>query len=930
MAAIALGSTATVLGLAAAVTALKLADKDAVPIVVAAPGVAPAPAPAPAPGGAPAAATPAPGAPPAPPGAGPPPGGLPFGWESAIDPRYGLPYYYNRSTKETTWRPPPGEPNPFAGNPFASKQGVDRKVQLDAAVLDAKKPKEAPPTPGPTPAPASPPAPGLPGVPPGPPGVPGVDRKAQLDAALNGDVPQPPPVPGSPPAPGLPPPVGGPAPYRPRPLGAPLGPRGSLGIPGRPVLPLGGPRPAPNVAGLPGAAPAPGPAPGDTPVPFVPPAPNVAGLPGAAPAPGPAPGDTPVLPAPNVAAPVVPVPITSPMGGITIPIARGQGPTMLGPGEQVPANDSSVIGPRGQAAAIFAEAHGHPTSKGLLRARQLRAAAGPAEAGLGPGGLQGLADLPSTTPAPSLVIPGLLPTPVAAGPAPGAYPVLPDPNVAGLPDAAPGVWPRPRDPARPPPLGGIAVPMAQGQGASVLGPGEQADAIFAEANGHPSSRGLLEAKKLREAAAKKEHGLAWGGIQGLVDLPSTSNGRVDQAIVDRHWEELNADFDRIEQEKRAKKLPGIGEAAVPLPPAVGAEALSAADEERARQLRATPRALLAPIRIPGRGTRRTRRNLPDIVSPGSLQPGEAALGEATLVPAPAAAPHVAAVPGVISAPPPPPPKYNINAEEWKPAVQQQPAADLQAQAAVQGAISAPPPQYNINAEEWKPAGAPPDEPWAVELTRQTAQLKAAREAREAAGAQLPAPPEPIDEAALRAEADAEIAAGLEAVSPPPSVVIPENEVNVAPPVQAPNPLGSLREQEIAAARTAAAMDPPGDRLYSRLTGEDITPEEPYDRTQRMALGMDPLSYVQKVWLIKKYPSLNNMLFGGRHKTHRRRRRRARGGMDAETRKKKIDAIATRLLLEAAKKQRAAEEAAKAAKAAVKARSNFQKEGQVKK
>jgi len=53
-------------------------------------------------------------------------------------------------------------------------------------------------------------------------------------------------------------------------------------------------------------------------------------------------------------------------------------------------------------------------------------------------------------------------------------------------------------------------------------------------------------------------------------------------------------------------------------------------------------------------------------------------------------------------------------------------------------------------------------------------------------------------------------------------------------------------------------------------------------------------------------------------------------MDAETRKKKIDAIATHLLLEAAKKQRAAEEAAKAAKAAVKARSNFQKEGQVKK
>ena len=40
MAAIALGSTATVLGLAAAVTALKLADKDAVPLVVAASGEA--------------------------------------------------------------------------------------------------------------------------------------------------------------------------------------------------------------------------------------------------------------------------------------------------------------------------------------------------------------------------------------------------------------------------------------------------------------------------------------------------------------------------------------------------------------------------------------------------------------------------------------------------------------------------------------------------------------------------------------------------------------------------------------------------------------------------------------------------------------------------------------------------------------------------
>ena len=794
MAAIALGSTATVLGLAAAVTALKLADKDAVPLVVAAPGVAPA---------APAAA--APGAPPAPPGAGPPPGGLPFGWESAIDPRYGLPYYYNRTTKETTWRPPPGEPNPFAGNPFASKQGVDRKAQLDAAVLDAKKPKEAPPTPGPTPAPASPPAPGLPGVPPGPPGVPGVDRKAQLDAALNGDVPQPPPVPGSPPAPGLPPPVGGPAPYRPRPLGAPLGPRGSLGIPGRPVLPLGGPRPAPNVAGLPGAAPIP---PGDTPVPFVPPAPNVAGLPGAAPAPGPAPGDTPVLPAPNVAAPRLEIPdllptppAPAPLGGIAVPMARGQGASVLGPEEQAEA-----------------------------RARQLRATV---RAPLAPIRIPGRGNRRTRR------------------------------NYA-LDDS-------------------------------------EFDALSAAGN----ARIAAEAAAAAAAAAPPV-----AAVPGVISAPPPPPPEpvIDDEDAPTRAEELAADEEDAEDAEVARQQ--------------AETARLAAEAESARQLRATPRAL-----PPGRGNRRTRRNyaLDDSEFDALSAAGNARIAAEAAAAAAAAAPPVAAVPGVISAPPPPPPQYNINAEEWKPAVQHPSAADLQAQADALRVRAA-----NIRAQ-------------ADEATRNrvAADEEAARLKRLAeAGLQPPAAPnmgsvkvaaaqEPIDEAPLRAQAEAEIAASLAAVPPPTPVVIPENEVNVAPPVQAPNPLGSLREAEAAAAAQAAARNPPGDRLIAS-DGRDITPVEPYDPAQRRMAGLPKLSYAQKQWIVKRDPTWLGTMLGGRHKTHRRRRRRARGGMDAETRKKKIDAIATRLLLEAAKKQRAAEEAAKAAKAAVKARSNFQKEGQVKK
>ena len=193
MATIALGSTAAALGLAAAVTALKIQEShptgSSVTLTVNPPAAAPvvAPVPAPAPASAPVVApVPAPA-----PASAPESDTVPAGWKRWTDPSTGHVYYQNDTTKTTQWkRPAPTVASRFAPlNPFSRKK--TQRVQSD-------KPFVPIPLPGPPPTPyALPPAPFVPIPLPGPPPTPyalppapavapvqAIDREAELDARL--------------------------------------------------------------------------------------------------------------------------------------------------------------------------------------------------------------------------------------------------------------------------------------------------------------------------------------------------------------------------------------------------------------------------------------------------------------------------------------------------------------------------------------------------------------------------------------------------------------------------------------------------------------------------------------------------------------------------------------------------------------------------
>jgi len=252
----------------------------------------------------------------------------------------------------------------------------------------------------------------------------------------------------------------------------------------------------------------------------------------------------------------------------------------------------------------------------------------------------------------------------------------------------------------------------------------------------------------------------------------------------------------------------------------------------------------APHLPPGRGNRKTRRKYGlDDSAEGAAGKARLAAEAAAAAAAAAAPPPVAAAPGAISSPPPPPPS----------------AAALQEQAAALKLRAA-----NLRAQ-------------ATEATR-------LREAADAEAERLRRP----SDANLRAEADAEVAAGLAAVPPPAPVVNPENEVNVVPPAQAAanaeaaaaaasKPLGALQEAEAAAARAAAARNPPGNRLITS-DGRDITPTEPFDPAQRAIAGLPKLNIAQKNWIVKRDPTWRGKMLGGRRKSRRRRTYREPKGL----------------------------------------------------
>ena len=212
MATIALGSTAAALGLAAAVTAIKLQEShptgSSVTLTVNPPAAAPVPVPTPTSAAAPVPApTPTSAAAPVPaltptsaaaPVVAPESDTLPAGWKRWTDPSTGHAYYQNDATKTTQWRRPapkeasrlatqrvqsdkPFVPIPLPGPPptpyaLPPAQAIDREAELDARLAPEPNPFVAA-NPSTEPNPFQP-------NPFGPAPVVGVDREAEIQRKL--------------------------------------------------------------------------------------------------------------------------------------------------------------------------------------------------------------------------------------------------------------------------------------------------------------------------------------------------------------------------------------------------------------------------------------------------------------------------------------------------------------------------------------------------------------------------------------------------------------------------------------------------------------------------------------------------------------------------------------------------------------------------